>query len=148
MRATVQRKLRWMKINWWVRKSAQIQSYANISDANNFYEALKCVYEPSRFSLHPVRITDGVLIRNRELILARRSKYLQNLLSKVHTSDQGFLGDLPTLPINPKLHNPPSSNVVEKAILSLKDNKTAGPDISPLSSLSKMCELYSEGCII
>ena len=41
IRATVQRKLRWMENNWWARKAAQIQNYANINDAKNFYEALK-----------------------------------------------------------------------------------------------------------
>ena len=52
--ATVQRKLRWMENNRWAGKAAQIQSYANINDAKNFYEALKGDYGPSRFSLHPV----------------------------------------------------------------------------------------------
>ena len=37
--ATVQRKPRWVENNWRVRKVAQIQSYANINDANNFYES-------------------------------------------------------------------------------------------------------------
>ena len=68
-RATEKRKLRWMANNWWARKAAQIQSYANINDTKSFYEALKGVYGPSRFSLHPVRSTDGVLIMNKELIL-------------------------------------------------------------------------------
>ena len=36
MCATVQRKLRWMENNWWARKAAQIQSYANIDDAKSF----------------------------------------------------------------------------------------------------------------
>ena len=98
--ATVQRKLRWMENNWWERMAAQIQSYVGIIDTKNFYEALNGVYGPSRFSLHPVRSTDGILIKNKELILARLAEYLQNLLNKVHTTDPGFLGDLPTLPIN------------------------------------------------
>ena len=42
-RATVQRKLRWLENNWWAWKAAQIQSYANINDTKNFYEALKGV---------------------------------------------------------------------------------------------------------
>ena len=87
---------------------AQIQSYANINDAKNFYEALKGVYGPSRPSVHPVRSTDGVLIKNKEFILARWAECLQNLLNKVHTSDSGFLDDLPTQPIIPKLDDPPS----------------------------------------
>ena len=99
IRATVQRKLWWMENNWWAGKAAQIQSYANINDAKNFYEALNGVYGPSRLSLHPVRSTDGILIRNKELILAWWAEYLQILLNKVNTTDPGFMDDLPTLPI-------------------------------------------------
>ena len=54
------------------------------------------------------------------------------LLNKVHTTDSGFLDDLPTLPIIPKLDDPPSFDKVEKVILSLKDNKAAGPDNIPV----------------
>ena len=89
---------------------------------------LKCVYGPSRFSLHPVSSSDGVLIMNKELILARWAEYQQNLLIKVYSTDPGFLDDLPTLPIIPKLDDPPSFDKVEKAILCLKDIKAAGPD--------------------
>ena len=68
-----------------------------------------------------------VLIRNNELILARWAEYLQNLLDKTRTTDPGFLDDLPTLPIILKLDDPPSFDEVVKAILSLRDNKAAGP---------------------
>ena len=71
IRATVQRKLRWIRKNGWVRKAAQIQSYANTNDANSFNEVIKGVYGSTRFSLHPVRRIDGVLIRNKEFIFAR-----------------------------------------------------------------------------
>ena len=131
IRATVQRKLWWMKNNWWARKAAQIQNYANINDTKNFHEVLKGVYGPSRFSLHPVKCTDGVLIKNKELIFARWAECLRNLLNKVHTTNAGFLDDLPTLLIIPKVDDPSSFDEVEKAILTLKDNKTAGPDNIP-----------------
>ena len=78
--------------------------------------------------MHPVRRTDGVLIKNKELILERWAEYLQTLLNKVHTTDPDFLDDLPSLPIFPKLDDPPSFDEVEKTIISLNDNKTAGPD--------------------
>ena len=68
----------------------------------------------------------------KELILERWAEYLQNLLNKVHTTDPVFLDDLPTLPIIPKLDDPPSFDEVERAILRLKDNKAAGPDNIPL----------------
>ena len=137
MCATVQRKFRWMENNWWVWKAAQIQSYANINDTKIFYEALIGVYGPSCF-LHPVRSTDGILIKNKEMILKRWAEYLQNLLNKVHTTDPGFLDDLPTLLIVPKLDDPPSFDEVEKAILSLKDNKTAFTDNIP-AEVIKYC---------
>ena len=130
-RATVQRKRRWMENNWWAEKAARIQSYANINDTKSLYEALKAVYGPRHFSLHPVRSIDGDIIKNKELILERWAEYLQNLLNKVHTNDQGFLDDLPTLPIIQKLDDPPSFDDVERAILRLKDNKAAGPDNIP-----------------
>ena len=47
--------------------------------------------------LDDIQITDGVFIKNKELILARWAEYLQNLLSKVHITDPGLLDDLPTL---------------------------------------------------
>ena len=112
-------------------EGAQIQSYANINDTKSFYEAQKGVYEPSRFSLHPVSSTDGVLIENKELILERLSEYLQNLLNKVYTTDPGFLDDLPTLPIIPIFDDPPSFDEAKKLSLSLKGNKAAGPDNIP-----------------
>ena len=108
-----------------------MQGYSNINDTKNLYEALKGVYAPSHFSLHPVRSTDGVLIKNKELILARWAEYLQNLLNELHTIDPGLLDDLPTLPIIPKFNDQPSFDEVEKAILSLEDNKTACPDNIP-----------------
>ena len=111
--------------NWWAL------SNANINDTNSFYEAIIGVHGPSRFSLHPVRSTDGVLIKNKELILGRWAEYLQNLLNKVHTTDPGILDDLPTLPIIPRLDDPPSFDEVEETILRLKDNKAAGPDNIP-----------------
>ena len=129
MRATVQRKLRWMEINWWSRKAAQ--SYADISDINNINEARNGVYGPSRLSLHPVKSTDSVWIRNKEFIFARWTEYPQNLLNKVHTTDAGILNDLPTMQIIPKLDDPLAFDEVEKAILNLKDNKTAVPENIP-----------------
>ena len=145
-RATVQRKLRWMENNWWAEKAAQIQSYANINDTKSFYEALKGVYGPRHFSLHPVRSIDGDLIKNKELILERWAKYLQNLLNKVHTTDPGFLDDLPTLPIIPNDHHP-----LTKWKRSFSDSKTTKQldlTTSLLRSLSMVVVLYTEGCII
>ena len=131
MRATVQRKLRWLENNWCSWKTSQMQSYANINDTKSFYKAPKGVYGLSRFSLHTVRSTDGVLIKNTELILEKCPEYLQYLLNNVHNTDPVFLDDLPTLPIIPKRDDPPSFDEVEKTILSLNENKAASQDNTP-----------------
>ena len=70
-------------------------------------------------------------MKNKELILERWAEYQQNLLNKVRITDPGFQDDLPTLPIIPKLDDPPSFDEVEKVILRLKDNKAVGPDNIP-----------------
>ena len=81
--------------------------------------------------MHPVRSTDGVFIKNKELTLERWAEYPQNLLCNVHATDPDVHDDLPTLRIIPKLDDPPSFDEVENAILSIKDNKAAGPDNLP-----------------
>ena len=64
IRATVQRRLRWMENNWLARKTALILIYSIINDAMIFYEALRGVYWPSCFSLHPIRSSDVAQINN------------------------------------------------------------------------------------
>ena len=73
--------------------------------------------------------------KNKEMILARWAEYLQGMLNKVHTTNPGFLDDQPTLLTIPKLDDPPSFDEVEKAILSLKDKKTARHDNIPAEAI-------------
>ena len=56
-------------------------------------------YEPTRFSLHPVRNIDGALIKNKDMIRARRVRHRQDQENTVHATDPAFLDNLPTLPI-------------------------------------------------
>ena len=147
-RATVQCKLRWMENNWWAGKAALIQSYANINDTKSFYEALKGVYGPRRFSLHPVRSTDGVLIKNKEYILERWAEHVQDLQNKVHITNPGFwmIYRHCRSSLNLMTHNPLTkwkrpfsvSKTTEHLVLTT----------SLLRSLSMVDVLYTEGCII
>ena len=114
----------------------------------SFYEALKGVQGPRRFSLHPVRSTDGVLINNKELILERWAEYLQNLLNKVHTTDPGFLDDLPTMPIIPRLDDHHPLTKLERPFSVSKTTKQPVLTTSLLRSFSMVVVLYTEGCII
>ena len=148
IRATVQSKLRWMENNWWAGKAAQIQSYANINDTKSFYEALNGVYGPSRFSLHPVRSTDGVLIKNKEYILERWAEHVQDLLSKVHATNPGFWMIYRHCRSSQNLitHHP---LIKWKRPLSVsRTTKQPVLSTSLLRSLSMVDVLYTEGCII
>ena len=78
-----------------------------------------------------IRSTDGVLIMNNELILARFTDCLQNLLSKVHITNMDFQYDLLTLQIIAKIDDPSSFEEVEKAIFCLKENKQPVLTTSP-----------------
>ena len=142
--ATVLRKLCWMENNWWFQKAAQIHGCANVNDTSSFYDELRGVYGRNCFSLHPVRSNDGALIMNKDMILIGWAEYLQSLLFNVLATDSGSLYDLPTLPIIPKFDDQHSFYTVEKAVLSLKDNKAAGPDYIPADAIKYGgCALYS-----
>ena len=131
-----------------MQDAAQIHSYADVKDVRSFYEAPKGVFGLIRFSLHPVGSIDGALIKNKDMILARWAKYLQNLLFKVHAIDPAILDDLPTLQIIRNLDNPPSFDEVEKVVLSLKDNKAAGPDIIPAEDVVAVVRLINRHDVV
>ena len=147
-RATVRRKLRWMENNWWAGKAAQIQSYANINDTKSFYEALKGVCGPRRFSLHPVRSTDGDLIKNKELILERWAEYLQNLLNKVHTTSQAFWMIYRHCRSSQNLMTHHPLMKWKRPFSVSKTTKQPFLTTSLLRSFSMVGVLYTEGCII
>ena len=146
--ATVQRKLRWMENNWWAGKAAQIQSYANINDTTSFYEALKGVYRPSRFSLHPVRSTDGVLIKNKELIFERWAEYLHNLLNKSTPPTQTFWMIYRHCRSSHNLMTHHPLMMWKRPFSISKPTKQLVLTTSLLRSLSMVDVLYTEGCII
>ena len=84
----------------------------------------RCELSPNWLSFHVI----SNLVLCTVDILERWAEYLQSLLNEVHTTDPDFQDDLPIIP---KLDDPPSFDEVKKAILSLKDNKAAGPDNIP-----------------
>ena len=71
------------------------------------------------------------LIKNKDMILARWTEYLQNLLNMGHATDPAFPNELLILLIIANHDEPKCVEKVEKAVLSLKDNKAASPDNIP-----------------
>ena len=137
-----------MENNWWSRKAAQIQSYTNINDTNSFYGALKGVYGPSRFSLHPARSTDGVLIKNKELILERLAENLQNLLSKGTPPNQAFWMIYRHCRSSQNLMTHHPLTMWKRPFSVSTTTKQPVLTTSLLRSLSMVDVLYTEGCII
>ena len=147
-RAREHRKLRWMENNWWARKAAQIQSYSNINDTKSFYKALKGVYGPFRFSLHPIRSTDGVLITNNELILERWTEYLQSLLIRSTPPTQAFCLIYRHCRSSQNLMTRHPLTKWKRPFSVSKKTKRLVLTTSLLRSLSMVDVLYTEGCII
>ena len=58
------------------------------------------------------------------------------MLNMVHTIDHSFQDELPTLPIIPKIEDPPSFDEMKKVILSFKNNKIAGSDNIPVAVIN------------
>ena len=77
-----------MENAWWIRKSEEIQQYADAGDQQKFYSALREVYGPSDRSLAPVKTADGArLLVNKNEILNRWKEHYSTLLNTNNPCD-------------------------------------------------------------
>ena len=127
-RREVQRALRTMENDWWLRYSDEMQGYFDKGDTHNFYNALKVAFGPSDKSLAPVRGTNGDLIKDKAGILSRWAEHFSDLLNRANPTDPTFIEAVPQLNIVEELDLPPTLDEVKKAICSLRCRKAAGLD--------------------
>ena len=131
-RATCQRELRAMENEWWIRKSEEIQRYADAGDQQNFHSALREVYGPSDRSQAPVRSADGdTLLVRKDDILKRWQQHYSTLLNTNNPSNPAILEDVAGLPEVTDMDTPPTYEETLQAINSLKNKKSPGPDGVP-----------------
>ena len=117
VRRRVQRALRCMKNDWWIRLAEQIQGYAEAGNQQEFYSALKTAYGPSYKAPTPVRSSNSrVLISDESGILTRWSEYYRSILNQQNPIDLSVLDSLPPLPTMWVMDKPPSTQEVQSAI--------------------------------
>ena len=131
-RAETQRALRQLQNDWWMAKAREIQQYADDNRTHDFYDAIKCVYGPTRNPTTPVRSSDGnFLIKDKQGILDRWAEHFRDLLNTVNDTDFSIIDELPMFPQIPELDAPPSQAEIERAVKQLKNLKATGPDGVP-----------------
>lgn len=131
-RSKVQQATRSMQNEWWLKLAGEIQGFADTGNQQEFYSAIKRAYGPQRSTTCPVRSADGSrLITDNKEILDRWAEHYQQLLNRSNPSDPTVFENLPELPIIEDLDNFPTRQEVHMAIISLKNNKAAGPDNIP-----------------
>ena len=132
IKAEIQRRLRLMENEWWLKKAQEIQGYADTNNIHCFYNATKTIYGPRKYNITPVRSADGsVLYKEKDQIVTRWAEHFDNLLNHVNSSNPTILDTLPNLPQIQILDNPPAFSEVLGAIKGLKNNKSPGPDGIP-----------------
>ena len=131
-RSTCQRELRALENQWWVKKSQEIQRYADAGDQQNFHSALREVYGPTDRSFAPVRTADGttLLVRKND-ILQRWQQHYSTLLNTNNPSNPEELEALPHMPEVESMDDPPTFSETLEAINSLRNKKSPGTDGIP-----------------
>ena len=128
LRREVQRALRTMENDWWLKYSDEIQGYFDRGDTHNFYNSLKVAFGPSNKSHAPVRATNGELIKDKEGLLSRWAEHFSELLNRVNPTDPSFIDAVPQLSVVEELDLPPTLGEVKNAVFSLKCRKATGLD--------------------
>lgn len=133
-----QRLLREIENSWWIEQAKQLQHFADTNDQQGFYNGIKTIFGPKNSNITPVRSLDGVLIKEREEILNRWSQHFNRLLNQRNPVDANIIDEIDDMPPAADLDIPPTFAETKKAIQSLKNGKSPGPDNLP-------GELFKEG---
>ena len=137
--ATLQRNLRQMKNDWFIKMAEDIQSAADRKDYKTFYDGINQIYGPRKSSTSPMLSADGTsLLADKTAILERWKEHFDSLLNcPSSVSDESIL----RIPDRPTLHgldDPPTFDEIQDAIGSMKNNKSPGMDGIP-------AEVYKHG---
>ena len=139
LRKVVQRELRRIENDWWVKLAGEIQGYADENDTHSFYNAVKCAYGPIARTTAPVRSADGMTLhKDPDGITRRWAEHFSSLLNGGLTPDPEVLSGIPQREVKLELEALPTLVEVEDCVRTLKDRKSPGGDGIP-------AELYKYG---
>ena len=137
--ATLQRNLRQMKNDWFIKMAEDIQSAADRKDYKTFYDGINQIYGPRKSSTSPMLSADGTsLLADKTAILERWKEHFDSLLKcPSSVSDESILRIPDRLTLH-GLDDPPTFDEIQDAIGSMKNNKSPGMDGIP-------AEVYKHG---
>ena len=137
-RQEVQKTLRTMQNEWWTEKAQEIQSFADINDMHNFYNAVKSIYGPRSHCITPLKSADGLkVLKDQDSILGRWAEHFNTLLNQNSDADFTILKELPEFPPMDHLSQPPTFLEVLSAVRTLKNNNSPGSDNIPAELLKQ-----------
>ena len=127
-----------MQNEWWTKKAQEIQSFADINDMHNFYNAVKSIYGPRSHCITPLQSADGLkVLKDQDSILGRWAEHFNTLLNQNSDADFTILKELPEFPSMDHLSQPPTFLEVLSAVRTLKNNKSPGSDNIPAELLKQ-----------
>ncbi|XP_063609538.1 uncharacterized protein LOC134783560 [Penaeus indicus] len=109
-----QKGLRTIQNEWWQKKAAKIQSFADQRDMRQFYAATKEIYGPTRSS----------------------KKHFEALLDNNFITPEDLLHKTPQYPTRQWMSLPPTTQEITEAIKRMNTGKAPGPDNIPLELLT------------
>ena len=135
IRATVQRRIRLMKDQWWAAKAEQLQDLANRGDSRGFFNATRTIFGPSTRGETPIKDKEGTLLKDSESINLRWKEHFQDLLNRDSHVDESVFELIPQSPINDVLGIEPSLAETVLSIRQMKNGKAPGVDGIPAEVL-------------
>lgn len=138
VRSKVQTEIRKLKNDWWVRKSEEIQTLADMNCNKEFFAATRKIFGPSCNGVRPIASKDGIIHKDKEQIKARWGEHFSELLNQEAQVKDNTLDGIPQYSTLDNLSDPPTMEELEKAIRQTKQGKAAGPDAIP-------AEIYKNG---
>ncbi|MGL5707777.1 MAG: hypothetical protein ACRDDF_05875, partial [Aeromonas sp.] len=126
------RTLRQLKNDWWVRKSKEIQHFADTRQSKAFYDSLKMVFGPSIQATQTlVDGCTGEKLNQDQQILSAWRQHFSKLLNQPASVDWTFLQSLQQYPVQVNLDDPPTLAELRTAIRQMNSGKSAGQDGLP-----------------
>ncbi len=105
-----------------------------MADYNNkfaFYKLANTIYGPTKRNIMSVRSDEGELLKDNTAIRERWRQHFNILLNQRNPVEPNILDDIPNAPQAINLDEPPKSDETVQALMSLKNNKSTGPDGIP-----------------
>ena len=121
-----------MQNQWWEKKAAEVQSFADSNNIKLLFSASKAIYGPSTSRTSSLFSADGsTIIKDKGGISARWEEHFSQLFNQPSTIDQTVLEHMPQASTKEALDLQPTEEGVRIAIEQMSCDKAPGRDELP-----------------